>query len=68
MISAVVVREWRRRLGLTQGVAAGLVGVSRRTWVRWEGGGGVPHGRGDVPCFWRLLLEVLLEKDYEESM
>jgi transcriptional regulator with XRE-family HTH domain len=32
------VRLWRSRHGLTQELAAGIVGVNVRTWRRWENG------------------------------
>lgn len=29
-------REWRARLGFTQGECARLIGVDHRSWQRWE--------------------------------
>lgn len=40
----VNLREERWRTGLSAAAAARLVGVSKRTWQRWEAGGVVPLG------------------------
>lgn len=61
MTDDVLVLAWRRELVLTQAQAAELLGVDRRTWVRWEGGGRVTHERGGE-CVWRRMLAELLDR------
>jgi len=43
-------KEWRRRLGLTQTGLAGLLGVSRNAVARWE------WGRHPIPPWLHLAL------------
>jgi len=45
------IREARHRAGLTQSQAAALVGVHRRAWQYWEGG-----GRKMGVAVWELFL------------
>lgn len=60
-----VIRSRRRAAGLTQAAAAALVGVSLRTWCRWEGG----EYRMPAPArelFW-LKTEAMVGAPTEES-
>jgi len=50
MLTKSALREWRIERGLTLEAAAGHVGVSRKTFWRWE--------QGDVPAEKVLRLEV----------
>lgn len=56
--AARVIREWRRRLGLTQEALAQALNVTFSTVSRWENGHVVPS-----KLAWRALQDLATEKN-----
>ncbi len=53
-------RLTRKRLGLTQGQAAAIIDMTRRSWAGWE------TGERDMPrALWTLFLMLTTERETE---
>ncbi len=51
-MTAAELRAWRKTHGMTQKQAAKWVGVSERTWIRFEA------GERDVPKWLRIIVAL----------